>query len=91
MPQYREPLGLRFLEAMWDILRPYPEHPGRERWIDRIFYRGDDGVARPLSIIWRDRAPWMLNGATSALQLLATTRLRSALRLLLAERGEVFP
>jgi hypothetical protein len=91
MPQYREPLGLRFLEAMWDILRPYPEYPGRERWTDRIFYRGDDEVARPLSILWRDRAPWMLNGATAAVQLLATTKLRLALRLLLADRGEVFP
>jgi hypothetical protein len=91
MPQYREPLGLRFLEAERDILRPYPEYPGRERWTDRIFYRGDDGVARPLSVIWRDRAPWMLNGAAGLVQLLAATRLRSALRLLLAERGEALP
>jgi hypothetical protein len=91
MPQYREPLGLRFLEAIWDILRPYPEYPGRKRWIDRIFYRGDDEVARPLSILWRDQAPWMLNGAAAAVHLLATTKLRLALRLLLADRGEVFP
>ncbi len=91
MPQYREPLGLRFLEAMWDILRPYPEYPGRERWTDRIFYRGEDEVARPLSILWRNRAPWMLHGAAAAVQLLATTKLRAALRLLLADRGEVFP
>jgi predicted metal-dependent phosphoesterase TrpH len=91
LPQYREPLGLRFLEAIWDILRPYPEYPGRERWIDRIFYRGEDEVARPLSTVWRDQAPWMLNGAAAAVQLLATTKLRLALRLLLAERGEVFP
>ena len=91
MPQYREPLGLRFLEAMWDILRPYPEYPGRERWTDRIFYRGDDGLARPLSVVWQDRAPWALHGAAGIVQILATTKLRSALRLLLAERGEVFP
>jgi predicted metal-dependent phosphoesterase TrpH len=91
MPQYREPLGLRFLEAERDILRTYPEYPGRERWIDRIFYRGDDGVARPLSAIWRNRAPWILNGAAGIVQLLAATRLRSALRLLLAERGEALP
>jgi hypothetical protein len=91
MPQYREPLGLRFLEAMWDILRPYPEYPGRERWTDRIFYRGEDEVTRPLSILWRNRAPWMLNGAAAAVQLLATTKLRLAVRLLLADRGEVFP
>ena len=85
MPQYREPLGLRILEAGWDILRPYPEYPGRERWIDRIFYRGEDGAARPLSVIWKDRVPWMLNSATGILQLLATRQLRGAMRLLMTE------
>jgi hypothetical protein len=33
----------------------------------------------------------MLNGAAGLVQLLAATRLRSALRLLLAERGEALP
>jgi hypothetical protein len=85
MPQYREPLGLRILEAGWDILRPYPEYPGRERWIDRIFYRGEDGAARPLSVVWKDRVPWMLNSATGILQVLATRQLRGAMRLLMTE------
>jgi hypothetical protein len=88
MPQYREPLGLRILEAGWDILRPYPEYPGRERWIDRIFYRGEDGAARPLSAVWEDRVPWMLNSATGILQVLATRQLRGAMRLLMTERGQ---
>jgi hypothetical protein len=91
MPQYREPLGLRILEAGWDILRPYPEYPGRERWTDRIFYRGDDGVAQPLSVLWQDRAPWMLDCATGLLQLLAARPLRGAMRLLMRQRGEVQP
>lgn len=88
MPQYREPLGLRILEAGWDILRPYPEYPGRERWTDRIFYRGEDGAAQPLSVVWRDRVPWMLNSATGILQVLATRPLRGAMRLLMAERRQ---
>ena len=88
MPQYREPLSLRILEASWDILRTYPECPGREHWTDRIFYFGEDGVARPLSVIWKDEAPWMLNGVTGILQLLATRKLRGAMRFLLANRAE---
>jgi len=91
LPQYQESMPVRVLEAVWDILRPYPEFPGRRRWIDRFFYRGADGTARTLSEIWGDRVPWALGGATSIVQLLATTRLRSALRLLLADRGEVLP
>ena len=91
LPQYREPMALRMLEASWDVLRPYPEYPGRERWIDRIYYRGDDGYARPVSMVWNDDVPWMLNGAERVLELFATTKLRSAIRLLLMQRGEILP
>jgi hypothetical protein len=87
MPQYREPMELRTLEAVRDILRPYPDYPGRERWIDRVFYIGDDGMARPLSVIWRD-TPWAPLGAVAGIvQFLAGASLRPAMRLLLAERG----
>jgi hypothetical protein len=88
-PQYREPMAARIVEAAWDILRPYPEYPGSERWTDRIFYRGEDGVARPLSAVWKDRVPWILTAATGCLQLSTTTKLRLALRLFFAERGEI--
>jgi hypothetical protein len=91
MPQYREPLALRVMEASWDILKPYPEYPGRERWIDRVFYRSSGGEARPLASVWKDGAPWTLNRVTGILQVLTTTRLRAALRLLLMERGEALP
>jgi hypothetical protein len=89
---YREPMPIRVLEAASDILRLYPEYPGRERWTDRFFYRGEDGVSRPLSAVWRNRVPWMLTAAGEFLQFSARTRLRPALRLFLAERGEIlFP
>jgi hypothetical protein len=90
MPQYREPMALRMLEAIRDILRPYPEYPGRERWVDRVFYTGDDDVARPLSVIWRD-TPWALGATAGIVQALAGASLRPAIRLLLAQRGEVLP
>jgi hypothetical protein len=91
MPHYREPMALRILEAARDILRPYPCYPGRERWTDRIFYRGKDGVARTLSAACHDRVPWMLTGATGFLQFLTTPGLRGALRHFLQERGEILP
>lgn len=88
MPHYREPMTLRVLETAWDILRPYPEYSGRERWTDRVFYRGGDGVARPLSTIWGDGMPWILRPATGMVQLLASAQMRLALRLLLSRRAE---
>jgi len=89
LPHYQEPMALRVLEASWDILRPYPEYPGRERWTDRFFYHTDDGLAKPLSTVWEDRVPWILRGATGFLQFFATSPLRLALRLLAAEQGEL--
>src|SRR5271157_576007 len=81
LPHYRDVMAMRILEASWDILRPYPEYPGRERWTDRFFHRGEDGVARPLSAIWERGAPWMAQAAAAALELAATTHLRQAVRL----------
>jgi hypothetical protein len=91
LPHYRESMALRILQASWDILRPYPEYPGRERWTDRIFYRCEDGVALPLSAIWGRGAPWMARAAAGILELAATTQLRQAVRLLALRRGEILP
>src|SRR5258708_29115943 len=80
-----------FLKPVGTSSGLYPEYPGRERWIDRVFYVGEDDVAQPLSVIWKDKTPWMLNGIPGILELLATSRLRGALRLLLANGVEVVP
>ena len=91
MPHYREPMALRILEASWDILRPYPEYPDRERWTDRISYRSEDGVARPLSTVWKDRVPWVVRPVTGLLQLCAMRSVRPALRFLLSRHAEFLP
>ena len=89
LPQYREPIAQRILEAGRDILRSYPEYPGREHWADRIYYRSEDGVARTLAQIWTGREPWFLAGAAAAVQFFAGTRFRPALRLFFSEGGEL--
>jgi hypothetical protein len=91
MPQYREPLAHRMLSMIGHILATYPEYPGRERWCDRIYYRGDDGVVRNLTQIWAGREPAFLHAGVLLVQFFAGTRLRPALRLLLSERGEMYP
>ena len=91
MRHYREPMALRVLEAARDILKIYPEYPGRKRWTDRIFYRGEDGISRSLAELWHNGAPWTLEATAGFLQLSATTSLRPALRFFLEERGEILP
>lgn len=90
LPHYREPMPLRVLEASRDILRRYPEYLGREHWTDRVFYRGEDGVARPLAEVWEGRIPWVIRPATAMLQFCGNPGLRVALRYLLS-RIEVQP
>ena len=91
LPHYREPMALRILETAWEILRPYPEYRGRERWTDRVFYRREDGVAQSLSTIWKDRVPWMVGPVTGMLQFCAMRGLRPTLRFLLSNRAELLP
>jgi hypothetical protein len=91
MPHYREPMALRILETAWEILRPYPEYRGRERWTDRVFYRNQDGIALPLSTIWNARVPWVVRPFTGLIQLCAMRSVRPALRLLLSNRAEILP
>ncbi len=84
MPHYSEPMALRVLEASRDILQQYPEYPGREHWTDRIFYRGDDGIARPLSQLWTRGVPWIVRPVTGMVGFFAHPGMRIALRYLLS-------
>src|ERR1022692_893631 len=86
MMQYQEAMPIRMLEAIWEILRPYSEYPGRERWIDRTFYREEDGTPRPLSAIWHERVPWVVRPVTGLVQFSVTPSVRAALRLLLSRK-----
>jgi len=90
MPQYREPMPLRILEASRDILRSYPEYPGREHWTDRVFYRNEDGLVRSVAQIWGGQVPWVIRPATAMLEFFTRPSLRVALRYLLS-RLEVRP
>lgn len=80
MPHYRQPMGLRILEASCEILASYPEYPNRRRWIDRFFYRPEAGRVQSLAELWENREPWILKPATGALRLLGTNGVRGALR-----------
>ncbi|MBV8866043.1 MAG: hypothetical protein JO210_11660 [Acidobacteriaceae bacterium] len=89
MPQYREPLRLRVLQTIVDVLRDYPENAqGRRVWSDRVFYRDPlSGSAMPFTAIWRNGAPCLVRHFIRAMQLLEWHGIRSALRLALDDRS----
>ena len=89
MPQYREPLEFRILQTMVDVLRTYPENvQGRRVWSDRMFYRDPfTGSVVPLTVMWRNGTPRLVQHLVGAMQFLEWRGIRSALRLALDDRS----
>jgi len=80
MPQYREPFRRRYLQAVWDVLRDYPEYAGRERWSDRVYLVDANGCAHTLSSVWGAQEPSSAGFALALLRLFNRMRARPALR-----------
>jgi hypothetical protein len=57
LPHYGQPLKLRIVRAVRDILEHRPELLARARWTDRVFYTRADGARVPLSEVWGDGGP----------------------------------
>jgi hypothetical protein len=55
MPQYAEPLGIRFMQTVIDVIRHYPDHPvGSRNWDERVFHVDCyTGFHRPLAALWK--------------------------------------
>lgn len=89
MPQYREPLKMRIIENMCDILEDDPHHGmGWVRWSDRVFYLTDEGDEKSLNILWGKKFPNVVNRFVSLMCLAKHARVRSALRVALNEKQE---
>lgn len=92
MPQYREPLKLRVLQTMVDVVREYPENfGGRRTWADRVHYRDPETqLTVPLSELWPDGGPAIVKHFVAAMRIVGWTPFRSALRLALNERAAIW-
>ena len=80
MPQYDEPLTLRTLETVLDVIREYPEYaPGCRRWDDRIYHPHQaTNMDQPISALW-NAPPAYIERAFFVLRLLETAPVRRAL------------
>jgi hypothetical protein len=86
MPQYQQPLKLRIIQNVGDVLRDDPEHTlGWMRWSDRAFYCASDGKIASLSELWA-REPAMIRHFLRAVKILSNRRLQPALRFALADK-----
>jgi hypothetical protein len=91
MPQYLEPLRLRVIQTIWEIVRDDREHSlGWTRWQDRVFMECGDGESRSLSELLQGRGtPLLLRQFVRTVGLLANPRLRPALQFAMAEGAEL--
>jgi hypothetical protein len=80
LPQYREPLAARIIEFIWHAVKNHPDLPGRERYMDRIFYDHETRGVQPLSAIWPAGEPGALNALIAAIGFLANPGVRATLR-----------
>jgi len=89
LPQYREPLKMRILENLVDILEDDPRHGmGWVRWSDRVFYLTDEGIIKSLSEHWRGKYPAVVSRFVALVPLVKYRRVRWALRYALSDRRE---
>jgi hypothetical protein len=86
--QSMEPLCMRVLQNVEDVLRDYEHHVYGAHWSDRAFYLCDDGVTRPLSALW-DEEPLAVRLFTRGVNLLQSAHFKHAFRMAFARREEV--
>jgi len=92
LPAYREPLVMRMLEAVGDVLRYYPGYPkGQRFWTDRIFWTLPDGTVRPMSFYWGSRGPSWVRASMWIMRIIGSRRIRPAMRLVLPGQEGVIP
>ena len=90
--QYLEPLRMRMLQNLQDILGDQEDHPlGWRRWSDRAFYLGEDGLIRSFTEAWDSGEPWAVRTFTRGLQMLQQRHMKQAFRVTFARREEVVP
>lgn len=84
MPQYAEPLTLRVLQTLLDVIREYPDYSsGSRHWDERVFHPDRTGVIRPLSAMWQ-KPPAYIRNFFSVVRLLEMAPVQKAVQLALA-------
>jgi hypothetical protein len=76
MRHYREPVRFRLLKSVFDIMRNYPDLPGREHWTDRVLCLRYTGEMCSLSQLWSGKPPAIIRHFEKAVRLAGGSELR---------------
>jgi hypothetical protein len=90
MQQYAEPMQLRVLQTVLDVVRNYPNHPvGSCGWDDRVFHPQPDGSFAPVASMWVNGQPKFFERIFTLLRMVEQGPMRSALRFVLHDGDQI--
>ena len=79
MPQFHDPLVLRVIQSMADILADHPEHAnGKVRWSERVYRHCEDDTIKPFTEFFENGEPYAMRRVINGAHLLTSPRLRPA-------------
>jgi len=85
LPAYKEPVVMRMLETVADVVRYYPNYTrGKRFWTDRVFWSLEDGTIRPMSFYWKKGGPAWVRASLGVMKIIGSRRARPAMRLVFA-------
>ena len=87
MPQYREPIVTRYIEFISHAVGTYKDAPGRERWVDRIFYESVEGQIKCLNEQWPKAGPLPIEFFVGLVRFFAAPHMRAPLRAAFGEQN----
>jgi hypothetical protein len=87
MPQYERCRRIRLIETMWDVLGDDPSN-ARRTCFDRIYYPGEDGLARPISSFWHSGPPRIIRAFLGVVKAAQSRAFRPVLRAVFESEGD---
>lgn len=91
MAQYAEPMCVRVMQSLLDVIRFYPEYPeGSQRWDDRVYHPDKTGSSeQPLSSLWKT-TPAILENIFAVLRLAENTAVQRTLKRIYADDSDMY-
>jgi hypothetical protein len=85
MPQYAEPMPLRVIQTLLDVIRFDPQAAtGAQRWDDRVFHPDISGAEQPVSSLW-EKPPAFIEAVFAAFRLFEVGAVRQMFRVALSQ------
>jgi hypothetical protein len=91
LPQYRSSIATRYIEFIWQAVRTYPDFPGRQQWMDRVFITLESGETVTFGSRWPDGGPLVIRAFVSAMGLLASPGMRAMLSIAERRKPDLLP